>query len=302
MNQQGITIKACASLLFALALCATAQADSRVFVSGSGDDTNPCSRTAPCRTFQRGHDVVAAGGEVVALDSAGFGGVSITKSVTLNGEGVHAVITGISGNNGIAINSATAVVVLRNLSIYGLGTGNDGILVFDAASLHVENCVIHGFVSYGLLIDSLANSGIQTLVKDTIMRNNNANDVGAGKAIFENCRFEKHSFGSLIVFNGAKATVHNCVVAGNSFRGLTSSNAGSQIMVDSCQISNNGTGIRAVDNGQVRVSNSVITNNTTGLEAFTGGTLLSRLSSGVATNTVEDNGTDGVFTGTYSAK
>lgn len=301
MNQQGITIKACASLLFALALCATAQADSRVFVSGSGDDTNPCSRTAPCRTFQRGHDVVAAGGEVVALDSAGFGGVSITKSVTLNGEGVHAVITGISGNNGIAINSATAVVVLRNLSIYGLGTGNDGILVFDAASLHVENCVIHGFVSYGLLIDSLANSGIQTLVKDTIMRNNNANDVGAGKAIFENCRFEKHSFGSLIVFNGAKATVHNCVVAGNSFRGLTSSNAGSQIMVEVVK-SRKRHRYQGRRQGQVRVSNSVITNNTTGLEAFTGGTLLSRLSSGVATNTVEDNGTDGVFTGTYSAK
>src|SRR6266568_9607644 len=107
MNKSGITIKALASLVFALSLYSAAQAQARVFVSGLGSDGNPCSRTSPCRTFQHGHDVVAAGGEVIALDSAGYGGVSITKSVTINGEGVHAAITAIS-SDGIAINSATA--------------------------------------------------------------------------------------------------------------------------------------------------------------------------------------------------
>jgi nitrous oxidase accessory protein NosD len=283
--------------LISAALCSTAQAQLRVFVSGLGDDLNPCTRTAPCRNFQRGHDVVAAGGEVVALDSAGFGKVSITKSVTLTGEGVYAGITATSGD-GIAINSATAVVVLRNLSMYGLGTGDNGILVSDAASLHVENCVIQGFFD-GLFVSNLANSGIQTFVKDTVMRNNTANEVGAGNAIFENCRLEKNASG-LLVRKGAKVTVHNCVVAGNSNIGLFSFEMGSQIMVDNCQISNNSTGIYALM-GQVRVSNSEITNNGVGL-AVSGGTLLSRVSSGVATNTVEDNGANGAFTGTYSAQ
>ena len=93
MTKSGIIIKALASLVFVLSLCGLAQAQLRVFVSGVGSDANPCTRTAPCRNFQRGHDVVTSDGEVVALDSAGYGPVSITKSVTLTGDGVYAGIT-----------------------------------------------------------------------------------------------------------------------------------------------------------------------------------------------------------------
>jgi len=298
MNQQGIMFKAVAIIVFGVAVCASAQAQKRVFVSGVGDDANPCSRTAPCRTFQRGYNLVLAGGEVVALDSAGFGAVSITKSVTLTGEGVYAGITATS-SDGIDVDSASAVVILRNLSIYGPGGSHFGIGVFDAASLHVENCVIQGF-SVGLAVAS-ANSGIQTFVKDTVMRNNGeGNDLTTGKAIFENCRFEKNFNG--LDDDGAKVTLHNCVVAGNSNHGLGATQASSQMMVDNCQVSNNETGISIIIDAQARVSNSEITNNTTGLDASFGGKLLSRISNGVATNTVEDNGTNGAFTGTYSAQ
>jgi hypothetical protein len=301
MTKSGLTIKALASLVLALALCSIAQAQSRVFVSGVGDDLNPCTRTAPCRTFQHGHDVVAAGGEVVALDPGGFGTLTITKSVTITGEGVYAGITLSSAGTSISINSATAVVVLRNLSINGLGIGQLGIRVVDAAAVHVENCAIQGFIQNGLLVVFGANAGMETFVKDTVMRNNASNDIAAGKAVFENCRFENNTNG-LQVSNGAKATVHNCVLAGNSSIGFGTAGAGSQAMVDNCQISNNGVGIRTQSNAQIRVSNSNITNNTTGLSVATAGTILSRTSPGGGTNTVEDNGTDGAFTGLYSAK
>src|SRR6266568_2915360 len=114
MNKSGITIKALASLVFALSLYSAAQAQARVFVSGLGSDSNPCSRTSPCRTFQHGHDVVAAGGEVIALDSAGYGGVSITKSVRTNGIRLTAggnlhvencVVTGFGSGGGISVPS-----------------------------------------------------------------------------------------------------------------------------------------------------------------------------------------------------
>ncbi len=287
--------------IFILAICSFVNGQERTFVSGKGNDASPCTRMAPCRTFQRGYNVVAAGGEVVALDAAGYGSLTISKSVTITGEGTYAGITAASGD-GIFIGSATAVVVLRNLSIYGLGTGINGIEVPAAASLHIENCVIQGFASAGLFVTPSGNTDVQTFVKDTVMRDNNANFVTAGRAIFENCRFEKNGVG--LDVRGAKATVHNCVVAGNPVRGLSSSSTGGQIMVDSCQISGNGAGIVAEDNGQVRVSNSEITNNSVGLATATGGTILSRATAAGAslTNTVEDNGSDGAFTGIYLAK
>src|SRR5437870_843073 len=107
---------------FLLISCFATQAQNRVFVSGLGDDLNPCTRTSPCRNFQRAHDAVVSGGEVVALDSAGYGPLIITKSVTITGEGVMAGITAASGN-GITIATAGITVNLSSLSIQGIGSG-----------------------------------------------------------------------------------------------------------------------------------------------------------------------------------
>src|ERR1700730_17294808 len=113
--------------VFVLVLAGTtmmsAQA-SRTWVSGVGDDANPCSRTAPCKTFAGAISKTAAGGEIDALDPGGFGAVTITKGITIDGGGGQVASVLVSGTNGIVISAgATDVVSLRNLSINGLGTG-----------------------------------------------------------------------------------------------------------------------------------------------------------------------------------
>ena len=123
---------------------ANAQA-TRTWVSGVGDDANPCSRTAPCKTFAGAISKTAAGGEINCLDSGGFGAVTITKSITIYCEGVVAGVI-VAGTNGIIINAlATDVIVLRGLDIDGLGTGLNGIRFLAGGALHVQNCQIRNF-------------------------------------------------------------------------------------------------------------------------------------------------------------
>src|SRR5215469_11342709 len=84
-----------------------AKARARVFVASYGSDSNPCTFGSPCKTFQHAHDVVDAGGEVTAIDSAGFGPISITKAVTITSPaGVEAGIVPLAGGDGIDINAA----------------------------------------------------------------------------------------------------------------------------------------------------------------------------------------------------
>src|SRR5213082_2516096 len=102
---------------------------SRTWVSGVGDDANPCSRTAPCKTFAGAISKTAAGGEIDALDPAGYGAVTITKGITIDGGGGQVASVLVSGTNGIVVqaNAQTDVVILRNLRINGIGSGLNGI-------------------------------------------------------------------------------------------------------------------------------------------------------------------------------
>src|SRR5450432_3310814 len=109
----------------AMSTPANAQA-TRTWVSGVGDDANPCSRTAPCKTFAGAISKTAAGGEIDALDPSGFGAVTITKAITIAGDGTLASIL-VAGTNGIIVNAGVNdVVLLRNLSLIGIG-GTNGI-------------------------------------------------------------------------------------------------------------------------------------------------------------------------------
>src|ERR1041384_3149945 len=93
---------------------------SRTWVSGVGDDANPCSRTAPCKTFAGAISKTAAGGEIDALDPAGYGAVTITKAMTIDGGGGQGASGLVAGTNGIAVQAgASDVVILRNLRING---------------------------------------------------------------------------------------------------------------------------------------------------------------------------------------
>src|SRR5438445_11069532 len=120
---------------------------SRTWVSGVGDDANPCSRTAPCKTFAGAISKTAAGGEIDALDPGGFGAVTITKAITIDGGGGQVASVLVSGTNGIVVqaNAQTDVVILRNLRINGNGPGLNGIRFLSGKDLNVENCFIFCF-------------------------------------------------------------------------------------------------------------------------------------------------------------
>ncbi len=133
------------------AVSANAQA-TRTWVSGVGDDVNPCSRTAPCKTFAGAISKTAAGGEINCIDPGGFGAVTITKSMTIDCIGTDGSILA-AGTNGVNINDSatgtpnTIIVSLRNLTIQGAGTGLIGINFTSGAVLHVENSWVSGFKS-----------------------------------------------------------------------------------------------------------------------------------------------------------
>src|ERR1700760_4033251 len=114
---------------------------SRTWVSGTGDDANPCSRTAPCKTFAGAISKTAAGGEISVIDPGGFGAVTITKSITINGDGTTAGILAATVN-GIIVNAGdNDVVTIRSISINGTSGANiglNGIRYLAGRTLRVE--------------------------------------------------------------------------------------------------------------------------------------------------------------------
>jgi hypothetical protein len=133
---------------------------NRTFVSGAGSDDNPCTREAPCRSFAQAITQTIAGGEIVVLDSAGYGSITINKSITItNPGGVEAGITPPSGADAVTINATTAIdVTLRGLTLSGKGIGSQGISVTTAlppgpaSTLTLIGCVIKDFTSHGLFL------------------------------------------------------------------------------------------------------------------------------------------------------
>src|SRR5215207_9664852 len=145
--KQRSAVFAILALALLIAPAAYAQA-TRTWVSGVGDDVNPCSRTAPCKTFAGAISKTAAGGEISVLDPGGFGAVNITKSITINGDGTLAGILS-SLTNGIIVNAGVNdVVTIRNVSINGAGNGINGIRYLAGKHLIVENCSIYGVTNH----------------------------------------------------------------------------------------------------------------------------------------------------------
>ena len=158
MKNLSTTLKVLTCALFIMAISSSAQAQAtRTWVSGVGDDVNPCSRTAPCKTFAGAISKTAAGGEISVLDPGGYGAVTITKSMTIDGQGTLASILA-SSVNGVVVNDAlsgspgTINVTLRNLSINGAGTilGLNGIRFLRGRTLIVKDTVISNFSGNGI--------------------------------------------------------------------------------------------------------------------------------------------------------
>jgi hypothetical protein len=166
-------------------------------VSGVGDDVNPCSRTAPCKTFAGAISKTAAGGEISVLDPGGFGAVTITKSITIDGTGTLGSILA-SGVNGVTINitgppETVKSVRLRGLSINGAGTGINGVRVIAADRVTIEDCVIDGFTNHGINVQAGT-----VFVRNTVIRNNVVAGLGLS-ASGAQAALSDSSF----VFNGA---------------------------------------------------------------------------------------------------
>ena len=269
-----------------LTLSAGAQAQAtRTWVSGVGDDANPCSRTAPCKTFAGAISKTAAGGEINVLDPGGFGGVTITKSITIAAEGVEAGVL-VSGTNAIVINAAnTDNIVLRGLDIEGLGTGLAGIKVLAAGSVHVENCTINRFTQVG--IDFVPTSAVahtaQLHVSNTIVRNSLGASSGAIRikpganvsavGMIENTQLRNSNFG-LRVEDNSRVMVKNSTAAGNVGSGFIAVSValGVTLNLDTCNAIGNSFGIKADNpNATVRVSNCMVAGNATGLGTSGGG-------------------------------
>src|SRR2546427_1657959 len=181
---------------------------TRTWVSGVGDDANPCSRTAPCKTWAGAISKTAAGGEINAIDPGGFGAVTITKSIVIDGSPFLAGVL-VSGTNGIVVNAAsTDRVVLRGLDINGIGSGLNGIRFIGGGSLHVENCTIANFTTLGI---DVTTDG-KVFVKNTILRGNAGGGIqiapasGTARATIEGTHAEDNAFGVHVKGN-ALATV-----------------------------------------------------------------------------------------------
>ena len=236
---------------------------SRTWVSGVGSDANPCSRTAPCQTWAGAISKTAVGGEIDALDPGGFGAVTITKSITLDGGGFLASVL-VSGTHGIVVNSATAIVHLRNLSLQGLTTGINGIEVPAVSQLHVERCVISNFSNDA--INFHPSSGSLFVSDTTIMNNVNGGIVVAtGRATVEN--LHANANGSAVAVTGnAIATVRNSYAAGNATAFGAIVNPAAVINLEGVVATHNTTAVSVNGGGTARLSNcTIVSNSTNGL-------------------------------------
>ena len=271
----------CSSMLVPLLYAVPAQAQAtRTWVSGVGDDANPCSRTAPCKTFGGTISKTAAGGVINCLDPGGYGGVTINKSITIKCRYTEGGIL-VSGTNAIVINaSATSNIILEGLDINGLGSGLDGIRVLQAKSVKVLSSEIYGFARRGIDFEG-SNSGAKLLVADSHIFDNAGPGILVAPPSGGNSTATVRN--NLVAGNGCgiAATSHladpafnftaNCGTQLAGVGGVAKVNAFDNVISDS-DATGGATGSTGVfANGpstSVRIGNNVIDGNNNGIKAI----------------------------------
>jgi hypothetical protein len=266
--------KLCALVVATLAVSTLAVAPAEAqaaptWVSGTGDDANPCSQTAPCRTFAGAITKTATDGEINCLDSGGFGVVTITKAITIDCGGALGSMLN-AGTNGVVINATSSDIVrLRNLSIEGAGTGLNGVNILAAASVHIENVVINAQSQAGIR-DARAGSS-KLFISTAVIRSNGGTGVavapssgGAVAALLEDVLSVGNKVG-VAVGNGGKLRVNHSVLSGNANAGVQVGSGG-KAMLDSSVISKNAIGVQTAAGAEVILESSVVTNNTVSIQ------------------------------------
>ncbi|MDH7972806.1 hypothetical protein QH494_11475 [Sphingomonas sp. AR_OL41] len=286
-----------AATLAALCVAAPASAQAtRTWISGVGDDANPCSRTAPCKTFAGAISKTASGGEIDCLDPGGFGGVTITKSITLDcgsGPGGQVGSILVAGTNGITINAANVNVVVRNVTIDGIqGAGTPGLVgirFLQGNSLTIEHVSINGFGNGGANTTTSGISfepsvaGANLVVRNVDIFNNLQNGigikptgVGTALATLDHVSISTSAI-ALQVEDNSTAVVTNSSFSNNAFRGVfANSSAGGPVNVslDSVTVANNVFFGVVATNATIRLSNvGVYSNGSTSKITGTGSIL-----------------------------
>jgi hypothetical protein len=255
---------------------------TRTYVSGVGDDANPCSRTAPCKTFAGAISKTSAGGEIDALDPGEFGALIITKAITIDGgSGQVASILASSGNGILITAQVTEVVTIRNLSIQGVGSGSFGIVFDTGKALHIEHCVIAQFVQTGIYLGPTS-IGSQVFVSDTISRDNGAEGLyalaatGFLKVAIDNSRFENNVNGVLAA-DYSKVSVRNSAASGNSLAGFIAqpNMGGASLSIFNSTSANNLVGVQSggLSAASVRISGLTLFSNANGFVEGPNGTI-----------------------------
>jgi hypothetical protein len=298
------------ALLSAVALVATFASSgayalaNRTFVSGTGNDANPCSLAAPCRSFAGALAQTSPGGEIAVLDTAGYGAVTITKAISIvNEEGVEAGITVTSGD-GITINAgAFDVVNLRGLTLVGAG-GSNGVTFTSGGALNIQNCVVRGFNLEALNLVPTVSTDIN--VSNTIAFGNGAGIqlIPSGSSLTVTASFEQvqmvHNEGTGFFVSGAGMTGSLRAIAADSLASAggigflvqtAAGKAATVVTLANSKAANNGTGVFSGTNGVIFLNGSTLTGNSSdfvnsggvinsyGNNAFTGTTVFTGLTS-----------------------
>jgi len=270
---------------------------TRTWVSGVGDDANPGSRTAPCKTFAGAISKTAPGGEIDALDPGGFGAVTITKSITLDGGGGQVASILVSGTNGIVINAAsTDVVIIRNLRFQGLGPGSagqglSGINVIKCGAVIIQNCDIDNFSVDGIHFDqgtftgslSVFNTRIVNVTHDGVF----VHGAFPMHTTISDCEIDTAKNAAFEVQTGVQLITNT--VADNCATCFLASNGGA-IHATHCQTTGDATVINPLAASTVVVSDCDFIANTKVINAGGGAALT------FGNNRFVGNTTNGVFT------
>ncbi len=283
--------RTCASAMVPLALLIVATTDAgaccsqRAFVSSHGNDANPCTLALPCRGFAAAIAQTVSGGEVVVLDSAGYGIVNITQSVSITAPaGIYAGISVLNGQTGVVVNGAGINVVLHGLTINGASPGAIlGVHFAQGARLRLESCVVSNLPSVGILQDA---SGSEMSLVDTVVRDNGAEGVKThadATVLLDGVRLEHNAGDGLqvqAVAGDAVAVVRNSVSSFNGQGGIAALRESSPTIVDltveSSTLANNaGDGIFAggIADGYVYVAlsrNTLTRNGLSGVSIYDG--------------------------------
>ncbi len=311
MRKVALSLSILCCLLVATSLSAQA---TRTWVSGVGDDVNPCSRTAPCKTFAGAISKTAACGEISVLDPGGYGAVTITKSITIDGSGTHASILN-SSVNGVLVSITNAAdscktVILRELSINGAGpvgtfTGLNGIRQISSVdvALHVEHVDISHQTQRGIDINPTTTS--RTFLKDVDIRHTTLDGIevrpSAGqlaKLAATNVRARQSAASGLKLTNNASVRVNDSHFEGNANGVNVVANTVFSMFVETVMSNNTGTGLINGSTATTLIDGCSISGNNTGILNNTGGNVISFANSAIAGNNFDVTGT-AVTTGAH---